>query len=116
MSDGGREPLNLERLREASMGDTEFEQILLAAFLEEAAAQVAEIMNAATSGTLEDLSRAAHNLKGASANVGANEVRNICVILERMDPESDRDGASILASDLKAELGRVSEFINAMGQ
>lgn len=114
MSENTPDPVDMERLREASMGDRDFEQILLAAFVEEAEIQCREIAEAVRNGSQEALTSAAHSLKGSSANVGAEEVRRICAVLERLDPQADTDGARILAADLEMEFRRVLDFMKHM--
>jgi HPt (histidine-containing phosphotransfer) domain-containing protein len=103
--------VDLERLREVSMGDKEFEGILLQAFIEDATTQMAALEEAAGKGAAAALAAAAHSLKGAASNLGMNEAQHICVALERMNPAEDPDGAEILLRQLRHELEKIRVFI-----
>lgn len=106
-----RHAVDLGRLQEVTQGDAEFEQILLDAYLEDSAQQLATMQKAAAEGSSAQLSAAAHSLKGASANIGANEVQNICAATERMDPRADAEGVAMLLAQLVRELDGVRQFI-----
>jgi HPt (histidine-containing phosphotransfer) domain-containing protein len=104
-------PLDINRLQEISQGDTEFEGILLGAFQEDATQQLAAIRAAAEAGSAAQLAAAAHNLKGASSNIGAREAQHICAALERMNPAEDATGTQMLITQLEEEIQRITAFI-----
>lgn len=111
MSESAPAPVDLGRLKDVSMGDPGFERILLEAYLEESTALCDAIRDAIKAGDGDALSRAAHSLKGSSANVGAEEVRRIATVLERVELVADPDAAAILSTDLRAQLERVRQFV-----
>ncbi len=93
------------------MGDRDFERVLLEAYLEDAAVQVAAIDAAIEKGAITALQSAAHSLKGASANLGMREASNISAALERMNSTEDPEGARILLRQLHVKLDRIKVFI-----
>jgi len=103
--------IDISRLNEVSMGDQEFERVLLQAYLEDADVQVDAIDAAIGKGAFTALQAAAHSLKGASANLGMREAHNISAALERMNPAEDPEGAKILLRQLHVELDRIKAFI-----
>ena len=111
MSESTPAPVDLGRLREVSMGDPGFERVLLEAYLEESMALCAAIQEAIKAADGNALSHAAHSLKGSSANVGAEEVRRIATVLERVELDADPDAAAILSTNLRAQLERLREFV-----
>lgn len=111
MAGNSGEPIDLARLNEASLGDREFEEILLAAYLEDAQTQLASLDGAVRKLSADRMSAAAHSLKGASSNLGITEAQNICAALERMDPMEDPDGAEMLLKLLRTEIEKVEVFV-----
>lgn len=78
--------LDTERLAEIAGDDPEFAQEVLEAYLEEAVAMLSLLDDG------DDPKVIAHRLKGASANVGAMQVWQLCVDLET---EPDRQATII---------------------
>jgi PAS domain S-box-containing protein len=60
-------------------------------------------------------SRAAHNLKGISANFNATAVNRIAVQLEMMGRQEDLSGAAPLLDQLDIEISRLREFMLGLG-
>ena len=60
-------------------------------------------------------SRAAHNLKGISANFNATPVNRIAVELEMMGRQDDLALAEPLLEQLEVEIGRLREFMVSLG-
>jgi two-component system sensor histidine kinase/response regulator len=75
-------PVDLARLDEITDGDPEFTQELIAVFVSSCEQSVAELQRELRSGDASALSRAAHKLKGASANIHAAPLRDLCTDLE----------------------------------
>jgi two-component system, sensor histidine kinase and response regulator len=80
---------------------------LTALFLEDAPARVAELEAAARQGDRDALRRAAHQLKGTAATVGATDVARSAAELERAADGSPLDAVSGLLATLNIELDRV---------
>jgi CheY-like chemotaxis protein/HPt (histidine-containing phosphotransfer) domain-containing protein len=60
-------------------------------------------------------SRAAHNLKGVSANFNANPVHRIAEELERLGTQDELEAVGPLLEQLKAELARLREYMVGLG-
>jgi HPt (histidine-containing phosphotransfer) domain-containing protein len=90
------------RLAEVADGDTEFAIELLTAFMDGAIESLQEMRTAARSPDLPALARAAHKLKGASANLHVEELATLTESLEI------RAKAGV-ASDWPGEVERVAD-------
>jgi two-component system sensor histidine kinase/response regulator len=86
---------------------------LTALFLEDAPARVAELEAAARQGDRDALRRAAHQLKGTAATVGATDVARSAAELERAAAGSPLDAVSDLLATLNIELDRVRRAAGA---
>jgi HPt (histidine-containing phosphotransfer) domain-containing protein len=60
-------------------------------------------------------SRAAHNLKGVSANFNANPVHRISEEMERLGQQDELEQAGPLLEQLQAELVRLREYMVGLG-
>ena len=60
-------------------------------------------------------SRAAHNLKGVSANFNANAVHRITEEMERLGRQDELETAGALLQDLEAELVRLRDYMVGLG-
>ncbi len=88
--------LDWERLSEIAGDDPEFAQDVLEAYLAEAEVMLTQLM------TPEAVKSVAHQLKGASANVGALEVLRLALALE-----SDPAAVTTLLPQLQVAIARV---------
>ena len=80
----GREPIDLERIHDATGGDEEFLAELVEIFLEDAELRLEEIRGAVEAADPTELRKTAHKLKGSSANMGANGLMGLAKTLEDM--------------------------------
>jgi HPt (histidine-containing phosphotransfer) domain-containing protein len=80
---------------------------LTALFLEDAPARVAELEAAVRHGDRDALRRAAHQLKGTAATVGATDVARSAADLERAAAGSALESVSDLLATLHIQLDRV---------
>lgn len=101
-------PMDFSRIQDTSDGDTEFEQELFEAYVEDCADRIARLRAAREAGDLDAFHREAHTVKGASANVGTTRLHRIAHELELL--EFSDDGA------IDEVLGRVdAEFEQVKG-
>jgi two-component system, sensor histidine kinase and response regulator len=91
---------------EETAGETSRRE-LTALFLEDAPARVAELEAAAREGDRDALRRAAHQLKGTAATVGATDVARSAAELERAADSTALDTVPGLLASLHTELDRV---------
>ena len=80
---------------------------IIGEFLSMSARGLAELDDLLTQGDRSGLERAAHTLKGASVNVGARGLAEVCAGLERHAHEARLQDASGLMHQFDAELARV---------
>lgn len=81
------EPVIMSRLREAALDDAKFMGELVEMYLTDAADQLASLEQAIASADWETASRTAHRLRGASSNIGAQELARLCSDLEQRSSE-----------------------------
>jgi len=93
-------------------GDTELAQELLTIFREEAPSMFAEVRRAVLAADAEALARAAHDLKGAAANVSATNVQALAERLEQLGRADSIPPAVAAVEHLEAAVARLDEAIN----
>lgn len=84
---------------------------LVAGFLEDAEQRLTTMRAAAAAGRRGELERAAHTLKGASADIGANGMRSLSARIEAQSPSGDAGEIQRLIDSLAAELKEVREAL-----
>ena len=86
---------------------------LLALFIEHAPPKLQTIREALESGDLAAVKRAAHSLKGSSANVGARGMQQICERLEHGATADRLSEARALVAQLIEEFSVVEQALKA---
>jgi len=99
------EPVDWIMLMEVADGDTEFAEELIDTFIHSGDLVLAQIRDAVERGDLDAISRSAHSLKGASANIRAAPLSSVAAELE----EAARAGALERVVVLHQQLGDASE-------
>jgi HPt (histidine-containing phosphotransfer) domain-containing protein len=116
-SEAGGYPDVVERLREIGLLD---DPLLLAEtvelFIADAALMVTKISDAFAEGDLDALERAAHRLKGAALNFGANAIAQAARTLEEEARRGGFVGAPSAIHALENELAHVAPFLRAQVQ
>ena len=74
--------VDITRIQEASDGDVSFEIEIIQMYLEDAESLIETIANGLKNRDYSELRPIAHNLKGASANIGANAVYKVAGAIE----------------------------------
>jgi HPt (histidine-containing phosphotransfer) domain-containing protein len=90
-------------LLEMTGGDIEFVDELVDTYLEDGAAQVATMRDAAARRDVETLTRAAHSLKSGSMNVGAVSLGVLCRLLEEAGRSGTIDAPEALVATIAAK-------------
>ena len=107
----------LTALQALSDDDEDLLQELVEIYLAEAPALIRAIRVASAESDAEGLERAAHSLKGSSANMGALRLAGKARALEELGRAGSVDGASELAADLDALFeeasGALANWLNA---
>ena len=104
---------NLDRLKAISLGDDEFAEELVRVFLDDAAEQIENLREAVRSGDCVAASEAAHRLKGAGGNVGAELFAQACQRLETAARDQAADALAPVFRDVDRELARVRSTFEA---
>ncbi len=107
------ESVDLSRIQEISQGDEAFEREIFSLFLSDCIVRTDAIDGALAAGDQEALKREAHSLKGASANVGAEGLRQLSRDVELAISGDDARQLRSIVSELRQEAGRVREFIKS---
>ncbi len=91
----GREVVNssvLQQLSEVGNGDQEFVKEIIRMYLNQLPELITAIKESVSKGNSENLRLNAHSLKGASLNIGAGMMADICKFLEECGKNSDMNG------------------------
>jgi two-component system sensor histidine kinase/response regulator len=104
-------PVNLGRLNDLTEGDPEFSQELVRTFISSGEQALHEARVALAALDRPALSRIAHKLKGASANIHAEPLRTLAHTLETQAGSLDQPRLNELVDNLATELARATEFL-----
>jgi HPt (histidine-containing phosphotransfer) domain-containing protein len=86
---------------------------LIDLYLEDAPQRIRAIREAAVATEWVLLKRAAHNLKGSSANLGVQQVAETCKKLEGLERDQSTKGVEFLLQQMDHEFSRASEALLA---
>ncbi len=108
------EPVELARLFELTAGDQAFALDLVATFAKSGAKAIEEMRTALSGQDLLRLQRAAHQLKGASANIHAGQLKELAAALENRSSTASNTELNELLDKLASEFERVCTFLDAL--
>ena len=91
-------PINLAELKARMMDDDTMVSVIISSFVGDLDRQLATIQTALDARNLPALARAAHSLKGASANLSAHPLREACLALEKAALASNAPAAAEYAA------------------
>jgi HPt (histidine-containing phosphotransfer) domain-containing protein len=95
---------SIENLRSLNPGDgDEFLREIVAIYLEDTPQRIAELEESLASGDTNRFTRAAHSVKGSSANLGAMAVRHAAELLEQHSNKHGLVDVAELISGLKVQ-------------
>jgi len=97
-------------------GDREAAAEIIQEFLDDAPRQVKALAEAVAAGDAEVVNRQAHTLKGASANVGAEALRQVAYQMEMAGADRDLERAGELLSEAETQLARLQDAVGRGGQ
>jgi signal transduction histidine kinase/CheY-like chemotaxis protein len=103
--------IDWDHLHQISDGNTDFEQELLQIFVTDTQEHLDTAQSALTHGDYEAVARAAHHVKGASANVGLTEMQTIASKLEYQSQQQNLDDAPQLLLALADSIQTVRDFL-----
>lgn len=95
---------SIENLRSLNPGDgDEFLREIITIYLEDTPQQIAEMEQSLAGGDATRFTRAAHSVKGSSANLGAMTVRKVAEQLEQQSNKHGLVGVAELVDALKVQ-------------
>jgi HPt (histidine-containing phosphotransfer) domain-containing protein len=103
--------LEISRLEEIFEDDTEGIADLLEAAMQTGATHQATVRDAIARNSLPDVMRAAHAIKGSSANIGGNEVAAVAARIEAAARANTWDGIAEDADALAAAYDRLRQAV-----
>lgn len=104
--------IDWEHLHQISDGDEDFERELLQIFVEDAHNHLEEAQVALLAGDYDWVSRTAHHVKGASANVGLKVMQAIAGKLETDAHAKRLSEAAVMLAELAELLQDVQTFLD----
>jgi HPt (histidine-containing phosphotransfer) domain-containing protein len=104
-------PVDLPALHELSGNDTDFERELIQTFIRSGDQTLNNIVVSLAGGDLQSVKRAAHSLKGASANLHANTLLDAVKQLEARAAHNDRAGCDDAARRVRDEYARTTAYL-----
>jgi HPt (histidine-containing phosphotransfer) domain-containing protein len=101
------DPQAIENLRALNPGDNdEFVREIAGIFLEDTPLRLAELDESLAAGDVNRFTRAAHSIKGSSANLGATGLRAVAEKLEHQSRTEGTANVGPLLVQLRAEFSR----------
>jgi HPt (histidine-containing phosphotransfer) domain-containing protein len=101
------DPQAIENLRALNPGDNdEFLREIAGIFLEDTPQRIAELEQSLAANDTPKFTRAAHSIKGSSANLGAMLLRSVAEKLEHHARTQGLVGVTTLLADIKTEFAR----------
>ncbi|MEO5959704.1 MAG: Hpt domain-containing protein [Opitutaceae bacterium] len=115
MADSVLDPEAIENLRSLNPGDNdEFLREIVAIFLDDTPLRVAELDESLAAGDAAKFTRAAHSIKGSSANLGANGLRAAAESLEHHSRTHGLGDVATLIAGVKHEFARAQIALNKL--
>ena len=109
------DPQAIANLRSLNPGDNdEFLREIAAIFLEDTPMRIAELDQSLIAGDVSKFTRAAHSIKGSSANLGAMALRAAAEKLEQQSRTRGLADVASLVAAIKAEFARAQVELAAL--
>jgi CheY-like chemotaxis protein len=110
-----RPPVDLGEFHLVTEGDPAFAQELIATFIGSGEQQLADMTALVARSDCAALARAAHALKGASANIHAHTLKSLAERLEADSAAANVDACGHCVALLRQEFERVKQFLSDPG-
>lgn len=107
---GGNGPINLVEALPRFGDDFEFFKTMLGEFIKNLPERISTLEEAIKKNDVQGVTRAAHNMKGASANFSTEAIRSFAGEIEMNGHNGNIDSAAELAEKIKAELPGLREY------
>lgn len=107
-------PVDLNLLRDNSMGDDSFIGMMAEMFVTQTATELERLTSLCQSGPNTECVETAHSLKGAAAMMGAEDMRQLCAEAQKMADASAADRTAI-AIAIHEKRNICCEFLERQG-
>jgi len=111
---GDNSPINLVEALPRFGDDIDFFKTMLGEFIKNLPERISILKEAIKKNDVEGVTRAAHNLKGASANFSAEPIRSFAGEIEMNGHEGNIENAAVLIEKIQAELPALSDYYQAL--
>jgi HPt (histidine-containing phosphotransfer) domain-containing protein len=108
------DPNALDALRSLNPGDDSFLRDLIQIFLEDSPARIAEIAEALAQADVRRVTRAAHSLKGSSANFGAIRLQAVSEKIEMLGRQGTLAEVPAFLAAMEVEFAAVRTALQAL--
>ena len=109
------DPQAIENLRALNPGDNdEFLREIAGIFLEDTPQRIVELEESLAARDTAKFTRAAHSIKGSSANLGAMGMRAVAEKLEHHARTEGLEGVTALVSEVKSEFARANAELSKL--
>jgi HPt (histidine-containing phosphotransfer) domain-containing protein len=105
-------PVDLTRLLRTTGGDLQVELELLRIFVEQTEEKLSSVGAALAANDFAQIREDAHSIKGASANVGADRLRELAASLEGRMKNGEHARAEALVAEVAEEFAAVREYLD----
>jgi HPt (histidine-containing phosphotransfer) domain-containing protein len=103
------DPDAISNLKELNPGDNgDFLREIVCIYIEDTPKRIAELKASLASGDIEVFTRAAHTIKGSSANVGALALKGVAERLEFLSRREGLVGVAQLVADCDSEFAKAA--------
>ncbi len=106
------DPEAINNLRELSPDDDEFLIEIIDIFLEDTPQRIAELESSLASQDVETFGRAAHSIKGSSANLGAMHLRGAAEKLEHHSKDVGLSDTEDMIAEIKSRFAAATAELN----
>jgi len=104
-------PVDLERLNLITGGDEEMVRELVDLFVGDSTARIKGLAGFVHAGDRQGLKRQIHAVKGASANMGATKLYEVCLSLEQKAPTAEADDLLRHISEVEAAMDEATRIL-----
>jgi signal transduction histidine kinase/DNA-binding LacI/PurR family transcriptional regulator/DNA-binding response OmpR family regulator/HPt (histidine-containing phosphotransfer) domain-containing protein len=115
VAEESEEPMDVRAAMPRFDNDRDFFMEMCHEFLKNLPLRMTELRGSLEKKDPATFTRAAHNLKGISANFNATPTNRIAAQLEKLGSQDDLSTAAALLDQLEAETGRLREFMLGLG-
>ncbi len=111
------DPESIANLRELNPGDNgEFLREIVGIYIEDTPKRIADLRAGLAAGDVAAFTRAAHTIKGSSANVGAQVLKGIAERLEFISRKEGLGQVGPLIADCEAEFTRAADELRRLSK